>query len=145
MNPTVEATNHLATASGKAVCSTRILLSVSLPCLLVTGLQWYDHIHTNPLDSALANMAASPLVVPPSNPLSNALKAVPSPLRRPPSAIPSSNNGTPQPSRPAAQDAQPPMMDLAEQMNLEERRKYVKGMFFFWRFPTQFLLLKARP
>lgn len=68
-------------------------------------------------------MAASPLVVPPSNPL----KPVPSPLRKPASTVPSTN-GTPQHSRPAAQDAQPPMMDLAEQMNLEERRKYVKGM-----------------
>lgn len=79
-------------------------------------------------------MAASPLVAPPSNPLSVSLKPVPSPLRKPAaaSAVPSSANGTPQPSRPApppAQDAQPPMMDLAEQMNLEERRKYVKGTY----------------
>lgn len=76
-------------------------------------------------------MAASPLVVPSSNPL---LKTAPSPLRRQTSAHPSSANGTPQASRPAGQNGQngqggqTPMMDLAEQMNLEERRKYVKGM-----------------
>ncbi|KAI3392881.1 hypothetical protein diail_5014 [Diaporthe ilicicola] len=78
-------------------------------------------------------MAASPLVLPPSNPLQSSLKTLASPLRRQPSAVPSSANGTPQLSRPQGQPAhanqpsQPPMMDLAEQMNMEERRKYVKG------------------
>ncbi|CAN8095639.1 unnamed protein product [Discula destructiva] len=78
-------------------------------------------------------MAASPLVAPPSNPPQSTLKAGLSPLRRPTSTHPSSThpsstNGTPQPPRPAAgQPPAAPMMDLAEQMNLEERRKYVKG------------------
>lgn len=72
-------------------------------------------------------MAASPLVVPPSNPIQSTLKAVPSPLRRPTSTHPSSTNGTPQASRPTGQPSSASMMDLAEQMNLEERRKYVKG------------------
>lgn len=77
-------------------------------------------------------MAVSPLVAPPSNPLqsSASLKTAPSPLRQQASTYPSSANGTPQASRPSAQSAQAgqaPMMDLAEQMNLEERRKYVKG------------------
>lgn len=67
-------------------------------------------------------MAASPLVAPPPN-----LKSALSPLRRPTSTHPSSSNGTPHAARPAGQPAQAPMMDLAEQMNLEERKKYVKG------------------
>lgn len=78
-------------------------------------------------------MAASPLVLPPSNPLQSSLKTLASPLRRQSSAVPSSANGTPRSSRPPGQTAQPPQpsqpptMDLAEQMNMEERRKYVKG------------------
>ncbi|KAG8159311.1 hypothetical protein KVR01_010972 [Diaporthe batatas] len=77
-------------------------------------------------------MAASPLVLPPSNPLQSSLKPVASPLRHQSSAVPSSN-GTPRSSRPAgppaqqSQPSQPPTMDLAEQMNMEERRKYVKS------------------
>lgn len=78
-------------------------------------------------------MAASPLVLPPANPVQPSLKTLASPLRRQSSAVPSSANGTPRSSRPAGQPgqpphpAQPPTMDLAEQMNMEERRKYVKG------------------
>lgn len=87
-----------------------------------------------PQQHGLHTMAASPLVLPPANPLQPSLKTLASPLRRQSSAVPSSANGTPRSSRPAGhpaqppqQPAQPPTMDLAEQMNMEERRKYVKG------------------
>lgn len=72
---------------------------------------------------------ASPLVASPTNPLRPSFKSVASPLKPLPSAV-TSSNGTPHSSRPAGQPsqaAQPPTMDLAEQMNMEERKKYVKG------------------
>ncbi|KAI0502988.1 Pkinase-domain-containing protein [Xylaria bambusicola] len=77
-------------------------------------------------------MAVSPLIVPPTSTLQNG-RAVSSPLKNIPSNIASaqaSSNGTPVatqvvPNATAA--AQSTSLDLAEQLNEEEKRKYAKG------------------
>lgn len=86
-------------------------------------------------------MALSPVVttttnlpiesVPNARPVSSPLKYLAS------GSGPASSNGTPKPSVPApalaaaaAAAAQPPTLDLAEQMNDEEKRKYVKGKLY---------------
>ncbi|CAJ2507852.1 Uu.00g090380.m01.CDS01 [Anthostomella pinea] len=77
-------------------------------------------------------MAVSPLVVHPTdalqNPLQNA-RSVSSPLKNASSAQ-ASSNGTPLPTQVAPNAAaaiQTASLDLAEQLNEEEKRKYVKG------------------
>ncbi len=70
-------------------------------------------------------MAVSPLVAQPTDVLQ-----APSPLKRQASAVPSSN-GTPHLARPPGHDIQQGLMtlDLVEQMNEDEKRKYVKGQY----------------
>jgi cyclin-dependent kinase 7 len=71
-------------------------------------------------------MAVSPLVALPTDVLQHSAP-VSSPLKRPASAVPSSN-GTPRPARHASHSVQVPAnLDLAEQMNEQEKKKYVKG------------------
>ncbi|KAJ9142660.1 Serine/threonine-protein kinase KIN28 [Pleurostoma richardsiae] len=75
-------------------------------------------------------MAVSPLVVPPTSALHQpaASRAVSSPLKRHSPLVVSSANGTPKPAPQAGHAVQAPSnLDMAEQLNLEERRKYVKG------------------
>ncbi|KAK4164909.1 kinase-like domain-containing protein [Cladorrhinum sp. PSN259] len=77
-------------------------------------------------------MAVSPLVAPPTDPLRHSTA---SPLKRFPSAVPSSSNGTPmlfgggRPSHDAATSTSTSSMTLdpVEQMNETEKRKYIKG------------------
>ena len=73
-------------------------------------------------------MAVSPLIVPPTSALQNG-RAVSSPLKNVSSAQ-ASSNGTPLatqvvPNATAA--AQSTSLDLAEQLNEDEKRKYAKG------------------
>ncbi|KAK4193003.1 kinase-like domain-containing protein [Podospora australis] len=70
-------------------------------------------------------MALSPLVMPSSADPSRTA----SPLKRQTSTVPSSSNGTPAftASRVTIQSGQPPTLDPIEQMNEDEKRKYVKG------------------
>ncbi|KAL2025053.1 hypothetical protein VTK56DRAFT_55 [Thermocarpiscus australiensis] len=75
-------------------------------------------------------MAVSPLVAPPTDALQSS-HATSSPLKRQVSAVPSSN-GTPRLAPAAAQDGQAQgavamTLDPIEQMNEDEKRKYVKG------------------
>ena len=75
-------------------------------------------------------MAVSPLVAHPTDALQNpTARAVSSPLKNASSAQ-GSASGTPQPN-PVAPNAaaavQSGSLDLAEQLNEEEKRKYVKG------------------
>ncbi|KAK3944160.1 kinase-like domain-containing protein [Diplogelasinospora grovesii] len=79
-------------------------------------------------------MAVSPLVYPTES-LQSTSRPVSSPLKRGTSAVPSSNgNGTPHLHRPGGgpgghqHESQLPLtLDLVEQMNEEEKKKYVKG------------------
>ncbi|KAH8879626.1 Pkinase-domain-containing protein [Thozetella sp. PMI_491] len=71
-------------------------------------------------------MAVSPLVAHPTDALRLSRPGT-SPLKRQASAVPSSN-GTPRPQRTTDHEVRlPTTLDLAEQMNEEEKRKYVKG------------------
>jgi cyclin-dependent kinase 7 len=74
-------------------------------------------------------MAVSPLVAPPADALHpHPHKTAPSPLKRQTSAVPSSN-GTPALVRPPGQDIQTGLsmsLDRVEQMNEQEKRKYIK-------------------
>ena len=72
-------------------------------------------------------MAVSPLVAFPTDALLPSRPGT-SPLKRQPSAVPSSN-GTPRPQRTTEHHEVrlPTTLDLSEQMNEEEKRKYVKG------------------
>lgn len=75
-------------------------------------------------------MAVSPRIVHPTDALQNlSTRAVSSPLKNANSAQ-ASSNGTPLPN-PVAPNAtaaaQSSSLDLAEQLNEEEKRKYVKG------------------
>lgn len=74
-------------------------------------------------------MAVSPMVLHPSDALQNAnSRPVSSPLKNANSAA-ASSNGTPAATVPpnAAAAVQTASLDLAEQLNEEEKRKYVKG------------------
>ena len=71
-------------------------------------------------------MSASPLVQRPIDALHVARPAT-SPLKRQASAVPSSN-GTPRHIRTAGHEPHlPTTLDMAEQINEEEKKKYVKG------------------
>lgn len=74
-------------------------------------------------------MAVSPLIMHPTDALQNPSRAVSSPLKNVSSAQ-ASSNGTPLPNAVAPNAAaavQSSSLDLAEQLNEEEKRKYVKG------------------
>ncbi len=75
-------------------------------------------------------MAVSPLILPPTSALQNG-RTVSSPLKNAASAQ-TSSNGTPQATQvvpdAAAGAAQSASLDLAEQLNEDEKRKYVKGL-----------------
>lgn len=72
-------------------------------------------------------MSASPLVVRATDALKPA-GSIGSPFKNV-SSNQASANGTPQPPKDKNAPASlPPTLDLAEQMNEEEKRKYVKGM-----------------
>lgn len=75
-------------------------------------------------------MAVSPLIMHPTDALHNPnTRAVSSPLKNVSSAQ-ASSNGTPLPNAVAPNAAaavQSSSLDLAEQLNEEEKRKYVKG------------------
>lgn len=74
-------------------------------------------------------MAVSPLVMHPTDALQN-LRSASSPLKNA-NSTQASSNGTPlaQPIAPnvSADATMPASLDLAEQLNEEEKRKYVKG------------------
>ncbi|KAH8908354.1 serine/threonine-protein kinase [Coniochaeta sp. PMI_546] len=71
-------------------------------------------------------MSASPLVAYPTDTLKATARPTASPLKRPISTAPSSD-GTPRPPVQAQPTRPHATMDLAEQMNDDEKRKWVKG------------------
>ncbi len=69
-------------------------------------------------------MAVSPVVTQTAE--GSSLRVIGSPLKNLASG-PTSSNGTPKPTPAPSTPQVPPTLDLAEQMNDEEKRKYVKG------------------
>lgn len=55
------------------------------------------------------------------------IRAIGSPAARALDSGNTSSSGTPRPAPTSIPPSAPPTLDLAEQMNLEEKRKYVKG------------------
>lgn len=73
-------------------------------------------------------MTLSPVVTTTrSNAESHTIRAIGSPASRALNSGTTSSSGTPRPAATSAPVSVPPTLDLAEQMNEEEKRKYVKG------------------
>ncbi len=71
-------------------------------------------------------MAVSPVVTTTTTAAHDLPRSVSSPLKNLASG-PASSNGTPKPAPVGGATTLPPTLDLAEQMNEEEKRKYAKG------------------
>ncbi|TQV99089.1 hypothetical protein V2A60_004582 [Cordyceps javanica] len=72
-------------------------------------------------------MTLSPVVTTTQSNEAPSIRAVGSPYKNLASGTNSSSNGTPKPTPPTSAPQVPPTLDVAEQMNEEEKRKYVKG------------------
>ncbi|EGX92527.1 serine/threonine-protein kinase [Cordyceps militaris CM01] len=77
--------------------------------------------------AAAATMALSPVVTATQSTDGTSIRAIGSPYKNLASGTNSSSNGTPKPAPPTSVPQLPPTLDVAEQMNEEEKRKYVKG------------------
>lgn len=71
-------------------------------------------------------MTLSPVVTTTQSNEGGSIRAIGSPFKNLASGT-NSSNGTPKPTPPTSAPAAPPTLDVAEQMNEEEKRKYVKG------------------